>query len=115
MEAALLNLDVWETALMWGGLSSQPVRGTFQFGLGATRKSPRLADKNVCPRRQVCGIAANLGIQAEPPVPALPERVSEAVAGDALGRPSPELPSGLAGSSNHLSLGTTLACSGSPS
>jgi len=34
---------------MWGRLSSLPVRRTFQPGLGATGKSPRLADNNVCP------------------------------------------------------------------
>ena len=34
---------------MWGGLSSLPIHRTFQSGLWATGKSPKLADKNVCP------------------------------------------------------------------
>ena len=33
---------------MWGRLSSLPGPRTFQSGLGATGKSPQLADKNVC-------------------------------------------------------------------
>ena len=38
---------------MWGRLSSLPARRTFESGLGATRKSPQLADKNVCPTQAV--------------------------------------------------------------
>ena len=34
---------------MWGRLPRVPVRRTFQSGLGATGKSPQLADMNVCP------------------------------------------------------------------
>ena len=50
--------------MRWGRLSSLPVRRTFQSGLGATRKSPQLADKNVCPTQAALRHRlANFGIQ----------------------------------------------------
>ena len=53
---------------MWGRLSSLPVHRTFQSGLGATGKSPQLADKNVCPT-QMESPAGNTRSERFRPVP----------------------------------------------
>ena len=54
---------------MWGRLSSLSVRRTFQSGLGATRKQPQLADKNVCPTQaalQCCWPTSEFRMIASP-------------------------------------------------